>query len=222
MVFDKREYLRLSDVSFCYKHGRPIIDEFALSLSCGDGVIVSGPTGSGKTSIINLILGRLRPLSGKILVMGKTIDDFSSHARAALLRSWGVILRDTTLLPDRSIEKNITTAIRLSAGGARLEPAEIEAAVMRFGFDSKRRWNPLMLSRGERTLLQLVMSYVRNPMLLIWDDPDALLDEAQLNSAMEIVRKRLFAGTAVLITTSQPERYRNLGWQVVSIRRMQE
>jgi ABC-type multidrug transport system ATPase subunit len=211
------EYLTLSDIRFGYKPGQPILDGFNLSIPKGNGIIVSGPVGSGKTSLVNLLTGRMKPQAGDVLVDGKSIRGIPQHDRSRLLGSWGVILEEDTLLLDRSVRDNIRTAVKLSAARVKPPNSEINAFLRTVGIIDKRKQNPAELSGGERKLLQLSIACLRNPLLFIWDDPDSGLDESSLTTAMEIVRKKHLAGMTVLMTTSRPERYTETGWSIVEI-----
>ncbi len=211
------EYLTLSGIRFGYKPEQPILDGFNLAIPRGDGVILSGPVGSGKTSAVNLLIGWLKPQAGEVLVDGKSIRGIPQHDRSRLLGSWGLILEENTLLLDRSVRDNIRTAVRLSAARVKPSSSEVNAFLRTVGLVNKRKQNPSELSGGEQKLLQLSIACLRNPLFLIWDDPDSGLDESGLTTAMEIVRKKHLAGMTVLMTTSRPERYTNTGWSIVEI-----
>jgi cell division transport system ATP-binding protein len=217
VVVPASEYLRLSDVGFGYEPDRPVLTSLSLSLPPGKGVIVSGPVGCGKSTLVNLIIGLLTPTSGEILVRNRSYAGISHSDRARLLRSWGVILDIDTILPDRSIDQNIAAAVRISAARARANTEEIEAMMQLTGLAGARRRHPSTLSAREKRLLQVVIACARNPIFLIWDDPDSGLDGTELKSALDIVRRRHLAGTAVLLTTSRPRRYESLGWRVVDL-----
>jgi ABC-type multidrug transport system ATPase subunit len=211
------DYLKLSGVRFGYNPERSILDGFNLTIPKGGGVIVSGPVGSGKTTMVNLLIGRLKPQAGEVLVYGKSIGDIPPHDRSRFLSSWGIVLEEDTLLKDRSVRDNIKTAVKLSASRVKPSASEINALLRTVGLIDKRKQRPSELSRGERRLLQLSMACLRNPLFFIWDDPDSGLDETAIEIAMEIISKKHLAGMTLLMTTSRPDCYSDTGWPLVEI-----
>ena len=217
VTVETRELLRLSGVSFGYKPDYLLFHDFSLAMAQGESVIISGQIGSGKTTLVNLIIGRLKPYFGDLFIQGRSMDKLSGSDHAKLLAGWGMILEDNTLLFDRSVWENITTSIRLSATRIRPQRRDIDSLLRLFGLVEKRKRNPATLSKGEQKLVQLIMACVRNPTLLIWDNPDDALDKPAFLKAMDIVRRKHLTGTSVIIATSRPQDYSYLQWRNINI-----
>jgi len=217
MTIDTQIYLEVANVTFAYHHEQQVFSDLNFSLPVGGAGIIAGPVGSGKTTLVRLVSGLLSTDSGQINIAGEPVSKMNITERTRMLSSWGMILESPHLLADRSIRDNISASIRLSSSRIRTERSEVDSMLRQFGLVEKARRNPGTLSQGEQKLVQLVMACTRNPAFLIWDDPDSALDEAHLNVALELVRRRNLAGTTLLITSSRPDKYRELGWNIYDL-----
>jgi len=216
-VNDRVPYIKLDDVSFAYENSPSVFDDFNLSLQGGDGAIVTGPVGSGKTTLARLIVGSLKPQRGEILISGGSIHKISNSRRAALFSGWGVVSERSSLLEDRSVLDNITAAMKLSTARVGRKRGDIENILRKCRMYSKRKNRPESLSQGEQRILQIMMAIARNPIFLLWDDPDSFLDDERFEFAISEIRRLNLAGSTVILTTSHPDRYDYLNWPTVSI-----
>jgi ABC-type multidrug transport system ATPase subunit len=204
-------------LNLAYRGSRLIISDFSLGVAAGEGVVVHGPAGIGKTTLARVITGKLRPDSGEISVDGKSLSASSATARAEILARWGVVSDDSTLLLDRSAGENVRTSIRISSHGGQVSDDDIDSAFRRFGLAARRSLNPSSLSSVEKFLLQLAMAWARSPLLFVLDDLDSALDSQSLTLAIDAIRERYLSGSAVLLLTSSPELYLPLSWRHVAI-----
>lgn len=211
-VSERVPYIEMRDISFAYENSPPIFEDFNLIVPSGGGVIVTGPVGSGKTTLSNLLTGALKPQKGEILISGASMRRLSYSKRSVLYAGWGVVSERSALLEDRSVLDNITAAMRLSTARVARGRVDIDKILRKCGMYSKRKNRPDTLSQGEQRTLQFMMALARNPLFLLWDDPDSFLDDERFDFAMEEVSRLNLAGSTVLLTTSHPDRYASLKW----------
>ena len=218
-VSDIKAYIKFDGVSFAYENSPPIFEDFSLSLAGSDGVIVTGPVGSGKTTLARLIVGSLKPQRGEIFIAGRPINRLSYAGRAILYSGWGIVSERSALLDDRSVLDNITAAMKLSTARVGRKRGDIENILRKCRMYSRRKARPSRLSQGEQRTLQIMMAIARNPIFLLWDDPDSFLDDERFEFAISEIRRLNLAGSTVILTTSHPDRYAHLEWPIISIGR---
>lgn len=193
--------LAVTDVAFAYDPEEPVLRGITLRAGPGDFVALVGPSGGGKTTLLNLLLGILHPGDGTVAYGPHRIEEFSG---AALRRQMGVLSHDVLLLND-TVEENI----RLEKANA--TRAEVEAAAraahlhdwiagLPDGYETVVGEDGMRLSGGQRQRLALARALVREPRLLLLDEPTHGLDPA---TAREVLRTFLSLRgqcTIVLVT----------------------
>ena len=184
--------VELQDVSFGYEPGRLLIDGLSLSVAPGETVAIVGPTGAGKTTLVNLIMRFYDLTGGKILLDGV---DIARVPRAALRSRLGMVLQDTWLFHG-TIWENIAYG-RIGAGDEEIIAAAEATFVDRFvralpeGYDTVIDEEASNLSSGERQLITIARAFLSDPGLLILDEATSSVDtrtEVMLQEAMAALR----------------------------------
>ena len=169
--------VRFEDVSFRYEPDRPLIDHLSLDVSAGATIAIVGPTGAGKTTLVNLLMRFYELDGGRILVDG---IDTRELTRDALRRSFGMVLQDTWLFHG-TIRENIAYG-RLDAPEADLHDAAEAAHVDHFvrtlpdGYDTVIDDDATNLSAGEKQLLTIARAFLADPPILILDEATSSVD----------------------------------------------
>jgi ATP-binding cassette subfamily B multidrug efflux pump len=165
------------DVSFRYEPDRPLIDDLGLVVQAGQTIAIVGPTGAGKTTLVNLLMRFYEIDSGRITVDGFDLRDL---ARDDLRRQFGMVLQDTWLFHG-SIRENIAYG-RLDASEADIMAAAEAAHVDHFvrtlpdGYDTVIDDDATNLSAGEKQLLTIARAFLANPPILILDEATSSVD----------------------------------------------
>ena len=185
--------VEISDVSFSYVPDRKLIEHFNLSVKPGERVAIVGPTGCGKTTMINLLMRFYDVDAGKICVSGTDIRDIS---RISLRRSYGMVLQDTWL-KSGTIYENIAYGRPDATKEQVIEAAKAAHAhsfIKRLpdGYDTEISERGARLSNGQRQLLAFARTMVSDPRILILDEATSSIDtqtEIQVQQGIESLLK---------------------------------
>lgn len=186
-------------VTFAYVEGRPVLEDISFEVSPGQTVAVVGPSGAGKTTLINLIPRFFDPQSGTITVDG---TDIKQVKKRSLREQIGIVSQDVHLF-GTTIRENIRYG-RLDAGDTEIEQAAEDANALEFiqklpeGLDARVGEKGVKLSGGQRQRLAIARALLKNPRILLMDEATSSLDsesEAQIQEALN----RLMQGKTTFI-----------------------
>lgn len=185
-------HVRFENVTFCYDPEQPLIEDLSFIAQPGQTVAIVGPTGAGKTTLVNLVMRFYELQAGRILLDDVDITDLS---RADLRGRIGMVLQDAWLF-NGTIRENIRYG-RLDAPDSDVIAAAEATMVDRFvrqlpdGYDTVIEENASSLSVGERQLLTIARAFIANPSLLILDEATSSVDtrtEVLVQQAMRRLR----------------------------------
>jgi len=201
-VFE-RDIQALSDISFEVKRG-----EF---------VFITGPSGAGKTTILNLLYREDLPTMGAIFVDSLDITHIGTGRLPAYRRGIGFVFQDFKLLFDRPLFENI--ALPLVVRGENMEYVKKLAQTMidRIGLTGKESLNPWHLSGGEKQKAAIARALITSPPILLADEPTGNLDDYSSWEIMEMLTEANRAGTTVIIASHNKEIMSKLGHRIIRL-----
>ena len=192
IIFDK--------VNFSYEVNNPIIKNLSIEIKPGERVAIVGPTGSGKSTIIKLILRFFEINSGKIYVDGTSIEKFSlKNLRSQI----SLVSQDIFLFAD-SIYNNISL-FKKNISKDKIENAAQEIGILEFinklpgGFNYNVKERGVMLSEGQRQLISFLRAYVSNPKILILDEATSSIDSKTEQLIQYATNKIIEGKTSIII-----------------------
>jgi phospholipid/cholesterol/gamma-HCH transport system ATP-binding protein len=191
------------DVRFSFD--RPILKGVSFDLFAGGTKIVLGGSGSGKTTILRLILGLLRPDSGTVLVAGKDVGELSEDELRAVRLQVGMVFQEGALFDSLTVGENV--GYRLREDGE-LGEEQIEAEVHRMlgfvGLGSFHSRMPSELSGGQRRRVAVARALAPRPGVMLYDEPTTGLDPITATTITDlIVMARDMAGATGILVTHQ-------------------
>ena len=193
------------------------LDRVSLHVEPKEFVIVVGTSGAGKSTLLKLLTREEKPSSGKIVVGGIDYDSLKDRDIPKLRRKIGVVFQDFKLLPARTVFENVAFALEIIG----LSNKEISHTVPKVldivGLKDKRGNFPGELSGGERQRVAIARAIVRQPKILIADEPTGNLDPKHAWEVVRILQKINRFGTTVLLTTHNKEIVNRLKRRVIRI-----
>ncbi|MFI4888375.1 MAG: ABC transporter ATP-binding protein [Burkholderiales bacterium] len=182
--------VQLKEVTFGYDRRRPVLRGIDLTIPRGKLVAIMGGSGCGKTTILRLIGGQLRPQSGTITVAGQDVAALDRERLFALRRKIGMLFQFGALFTDRSVFENIAFPLREHT---KLQEELIRDLVLMklnaVGLRGAAQLAPSELSGGMSRRVALARAIARYPMLVKYDEPFAGLDPISLAVVGQLVRK---------------------------------
>ena len=194
--------IELVDVTFGYDR-RPVLRGITMTVPRGKVVAIMGGSGCGKTTILRLIGGQLRPQSGKVLVAGQSVPDLDADALYALRRRFGMLFQFGALFTDMSVFENIAFPMREHT---KLPDELIRDLVLMklhaVGLRGAAYLMPSELSGGMARRVALARAIALDPMLVMYDEPFAGLDPISLGVVGQLIRHLNDAlGTTSVVVT---------------------
>jgi ATP-binding cassette subfamily B protein len=185
--------ISLADVSFSYLPGEPVLEGFNLTITAGEVLGVVGPTGSGKTTLINLINRFYEPTSGRLLINGINADDYDLSA----YRSKTALVMQDPFLFSETIRDNIfrgDNPMSSTEMDAIFEVSNIRSLINRLpeGADTILSESGGSISSGERQLISIARAFARKPELILFDEATSYIDtqtEIRIQQALEVLMK---------------------------------
>ena len=191
------------------KTGKPAINRVSVHVKAGEFVILVGTSGAGKSTLLKLLTREEKPSSGKIVVGGIDYDTLKDKHIPLLRRKIGVVFQDFKLLPNRTVFENVAFALEIKS----TVPKVIELV----GLKGKEKNFPHQLSGGERQRVAIARAVVRQPKILIADEPTGNLDPKHSWDIVRLLEKINKYGTTVLLTTHNVDIVNKLKRRVITI-----
>jgi cell division transport system ATP-binding protein len=191
--------------------------EVSFVIEKGEFVFVVGASGSGKSTIIRLVLKELEPTSGRILVGGRDLGRLKRSKVPLLRRNLGCVFQDFKLLPNRTAAENVAYALKVQGERPEQIRKKVPEALSLVGLAHKGTSLPDELSGGEQQRVSIARAVVNHPPLLICDEPTGNLDPDTSVGIMQLLYRINRAGTTVLMVTHDREMVDKMRKRVIAL-----
>jgi cell division transport system ATP-binding protein len=207
--------IHLKGVTKQYTKDSVGLEEVDLSIAPGEFVSVVGQSGTGKTTLIKLLIAEEKPTRGDIEIGGWNISRIKNHDVPQLRRQIGVIFQDFKLLSKKTVLENVAFALQV-AGEPHKRIREIVPKVLDIvGLGEKHDRYPHQLSGGEQQRVVIARSLVHRPKIIVADEPTGNLDTINTQEIMEILKKINEFGTTIVLVTHNRDIVNQLRKRVV-------
>lgn len=190
----------LQAVTCATADGRVLLREVSMTLEPGTVHVVAGPSGAGKTLLVDVVRGTRIPRDGRVRVHGCDTAAMSRDERAALRRRTGVVFQDILLFDHLSAFENIALPLRLAGLGRRDITERVGDLLAWLGLDGRGSALPAALSRRERRLVSVARAVVGRPPLILADDPTRDLDHEAGGRVLFLLAELARGGAGILLT----------------------
>ncbi len=219
LVYCKKLMILLDRVSKQYdkKTNKAALERINLHVEAKEFVVIVGPSGAGKSTLLKLLTREEKPTSGKIIVGGIDYEKLRDKDVPYLRRKIGVVFQDFKLLETRTVFENVAFALEIVGMSGKEIRHTVPKVLDIVGLRGKENNLPPELSGGERQRVAIARAIVRQPKILIADEPTGNLDPKHAWDVIRVLEKINQYGTTVLLTTHNTEIVNKLKRRVVTI-----
>ena len=194
--------IRLDHVSKVYPAGtRPAIEDVTIDIAKGEFVFLIGQSGSGKSTVLRLLLREELATRGKVFVDGRNVSRLRSRRIPELRRKIGCVFQDFRLLPKKSVYDNVAFALEVINKSQRTIRRSVPEVLDLVGLSGKAERLPHELSGGEQQRVAIARAFVNRPLVLLADEPTGNLDPDTSQGIMGLLERINRTGTTVLMAT---------------------
>lgn len=180
-------------------------------------VSIVGRSGTGKTTLVKILIAEERPTSGRIIVGGWDITNIRRSEVPILRRQIGVVFQDFKLLPKKTVFENIAFALQVSGAGKRKINEIIPQVLKIVGLTNKESRYPIQLSGGEQQRVVIARALAHRPKILLADEPTGNLDAINTREIVDLLLKINEFGTTVVLVSHDRDVINSVNKRVVTL-----
>jgi cell division transport system ATP-binding protein len=194
--------IRLENISKIYPAGaRPALDDVSLGIEKGEFVFLIGSSGSGKSTVLRLLLREELPTTGVVTVDGRNLGKMPNRRVPDLRRRIGCVFQDFRLLPKKNVYENVAFALEVINKSPRAIRRTVPEVLDLVGLEGKAQRMPNELSGGEQQRVAIARAFVNRPLVLLADEPTGNLDPDTSQGIMSLLERINRTGTTVVMAT---------------------
>jgi cell division transport system ATP-binding protein len=205
------------NVTKIYEPDVAALRDVSFVIDKGEFVFIVGASGSGKSTVIRLVLKELEPTQGKIFVGGRDLTRLKRSKVPLLRRNVGCVFQDFKLLPNRSAAENVAYALKVQGENANSIRRKVPEVLNLVGLSHKMSSLPDELSGGEQQRVSIARAFVNHPPLLICDEPTGNLDPDTSVGIMQLLYRINRSGTTILMATHDREMVDKMRKRVIAL-----
>ncbi len=209
--------VEFKNISFSYSKESGIYD-IDLKIKDSEFCFLVGPTGSGKSSLLKMIYFDIIPLKGEIDVLGFNSKKTKKNKIHKLRKKIGVIFQDYKLLKQRTVYENIALPLHINGAGRKMIQDNVEEALeLTDLLDCKYKY-PDQLSGGEQQRVCIARAIVKNPNLILADEPTGNLDPAAAHKILKILEQINKEGTSIIMATHNYKLISDRDYRIIELK----
>ena len=197
--------IQFKEIQKTYDNGTKALKGIEFRIEDGEFVFLVGPSGSGKSTIVKLITAEEAPTQGRLMVNGYNLNTIRPGQVPFMRRSLGVIFQDFRLIEKKTVEENLTFAMRAIGASPREIRKRIPYVLELVDLGEKAKCQPAELSGGEQQRVAIARALVNNPQMILADEPTGNLDPTRSLEIMTLLERINQLGTTLLVVTHERE-----------------
>src|SRR4051794_18514612 len=195
------------------------LEAASFSIQRGEFVFLVGSTGSGKSTLMKLLIKEIEPTAGTIRVAGRDLSEITRKKVPYYRRNIGVVFQDFKLLPDRTVHDNVAYALQVTGKSRKEIRSKVPDILRLTGLATKLHSSPGQLSGGEQQRVAVARAFVNPPPLLLADEPTGNLDPETSVGIMQLLYRINRTGTTVLVATHDAHMVDRMRRRVIELQR---
>ena len=200
--------------------GKLILDNVSLSLKKGDLKVLIGPSGGGKSTLLQCIHYLIQPDSGDVLLEGRSAAEMSRHNIRAFRQEIGMIFQDFNLFDHLTAENNVAVALRKVKKEPKAKAlARAREELDRVGLADKGGLYPAQLSGGQKQRVSIARALAMDPKVMLLDEPTSALDPELIGEVLNVIMDLSKGGMTMLMATHQIGFARHLTTEIIFMER---
>ena len=209
--------IEFTDVFKTYSEGNTALNGVSMQIEDGEFCFLVGSSGSGKSTIIKMITGELKPTAGTVHVNGYSLERIRKREVPFMRRTVGVVFQDFRLISNMTVYDNVAYAMRVIGAREKEIKERVPYVLDLVGMTDKQTRHPDELSGGEQQRLAIARALVNNPSTIIADEPTGNLDPARSLEIMSLLQEINNLGTTVLVVTHEKDLVERFAKRVIAI-----
>jgi cell division transport system ATP-binding protein len=197
--------IAFDSVSKLYRAPDFVLKDVRFEIGAREFVVLTGPSGTGKTTLLQLITRETHPTRGRVIVAGRNLATLGWRQLPLVRRQIGVIFQDFRLLPRRTIGENVGFVLRAMAWPAAARHDRVRRVLDWVGLAHRARDYPETLSGGEQQRVAIARALAPEPRLILADEPTGNLDPDRSKEILAILREVNARGATVIVASHDPQ-----------------
>ncbi|MFH1030773.1 MAG: cell division ATP-binding protein FtsE [bacterium] len=207
----------LKNISKIYNPNIEAVKDLNLHIKPKEFVSIVGQSGTGKTTLLKMLIAEEKPSKGKIIIGGWEVTNIKNREIPTLRRQIGVVFQDFKLLPYKTVFENIAFAMHVCGAPSYKINGIIPQVLKIVGLREKYNRYPRQLSGGEQQRVAIARALVHKPKILIADEPTGNLDSINTGEIIELLKKINDFGTTIILVTHNREIVNMLRKRVITM-----
>lgn len=213
--------IELANVSLKYNTDTVALKDVNLKINPGEFVFIVGASGSGKSSLIKLLMREKVASEGVVMVNGYNLNRLKRKEIPYFRRTLGVVFQDFRLIPNMTVYDNVAFSLRVTNASTRTIRKRVPQILNIMGLSQKAKRYPHELSGGEQQRVALARALINDPPLIIADEPTGNIDPELSYEIVDLLQQINRNGQTVVMVTHEHDIVRNFGGRTISIEKGQ-
>lgn len=209
--------IKFINISKIYPPDIIAVKDLNFFIKPGEFVSFVGQSGTGKTTVVKMIIAELKPSTGRVVIGDWDITAIRQREVPILRRQIGVVFQDFKLLPSKTVSENIAFALEVSEASKRIITETVPNVLKIVNLSGKGDRFPRELSGGEQQRVSIARALVHRPKILVADEPTGNLDSINTREIIDLLVKINELGTTVVLVTHNREVVNTLKKRVIAL-----
>lgn len=209
--------IQLFHVTKSYGGSEPALADLSLSIEKGEFVFITGASGAGKSTLLNIIFGIEAPSEGHIIIDGRNYLKIPKKDIAPIRKRTGFIFQDFKLIESKTVYENVALSLKVLGVSPSVVRRRVLKALSYVKLQHRANYKPLSISGGEQQRVAVARALVKEPAILLADEPTGNLDSELAVEMMELFKEVNSRGTTVVVATHDHALIERVGKRVIEL-----